>query len=126
MMRTLLVTGGAGFIGGNYVLRSLSQDDGLRIVNLDLLTYAGNYDTLLTLEDDERHTFVQGDIADAGLVAELLSEHTPNAIINSGIKRSTFCKARFTAQPPQFVQRRVQHAARRLRRTPLNARPTRR
>jgi dTDP-glucose 4,6-dehydratase len=82
MIRTLLVTGGAGFIGGNYVLRSLSQDDGLRIVNLDLLTYAGNCDTLRTLKDDERHTFVQGDIADAGLVAELLSEHSPDAIVN--------------------------------------------
>jgi dTDP-glucose 4,6-dehydratase len=46
MMRTLLVTGGAGFIGGNYVLRSLARDPALRIVNLDLLTYAGNLDTL--------------------------------------------------------------------------------
>ena len=50
-MRTLLVTGGAGFIGGNYVLRSLEQDSDLRIVNLDLLTYAGNLDTLESLRD---------------------------------------------------------------------------
>ena len=55
MMRTLLVTGGAGFIGGNYVLRCLSQDDGLRIVNLDLLTYAGNLDTLRPLAGEDRH-----------------------------------------------------------------------
>ena len=68
MMRTLLVTGGAGFIGGNYILRSLSQDENLRIVNLDLLTYAGNLDTLRSLGDEERHVFVRGDIGDAGLV----------------------------------------------------------
>ncbi len=64
-MRTLLVTGGAGFIGGNYVLRSLEQDSDLRIVNLDLLTYAGNLDTLASLRDDDRHVFVHGDIADS-------------------------------------------------------------
>ena len=52
-MRTLLVTGGAGFIGGNYVLRSLAQDDDLRIVNLDALTYAGNLDTLQSLGGEE-------------------------------------------------------------------------
>jgi len=82
MMRTLLVTGGAGFIGGNYVLRSLSQDDGLRIINLDILTYAGNLDTLLPLRDDARHVFVQGDIGDAGLVAELIAKYQPGAIVN--------------------------------------------
>ena len=60
-MRTLFVTGGAGFIGGNYVLRCLSQDEALRIINLDLLTYAGNLDTLKSLESNDRHVFVQGD-----------------------------------------------------------------
>ncbi|MCW8846669.1 MAG: GDP-mannose 4,6-dehydratase, partial [Gammaproteobacteria bacterium] len=69
-MRTLLVTGGAGFIGGNYVLRSLSQTRDLRIVNLDVLTYAGNLDTLRPLRDDSRHVFIRGDIGDAGLVSE--------------------------------------------------------
>jgi len=82
MMRTLLVTGGAGFIGGNYVLRSLSRDDALRVVNLDLLTYAGNLDTLVPLRDDDRHVFVQGDIGDAGLVAELIAKYQPAAIVN--------------------------------------------
>ena len=61
-MRTLLVTGGAGFIGGNYVLRSLSNDPELRIVNLDALTYAGNLDTLSTLKEDPRHVFVRGEL----------------------------------------------------------------
>ncbi|MDX1380806.1 MAG: GDP-mannose 4,6-dehydratase, partial [Xanthomonadales bacterium] len=81
-MRTLLVTGGAGFIGGNYVLRSLAQEAALRIVNLDLLTYAGNLDTLESLRGDDRHVFVQGDIADAALVARLMQTHRPDAVVN--------------------------------------------
>jgi dTDP-glucose 4,6-dehydratase len=81
-MKTLLVTGGAGFIGGNFVLRSLQQDPDLRIVTLDLLTYAGNLDTLESLRADERHVFVHGDIADNALVSRLLAEHRPAAIVN--------------------------------------------
>jgi dTDP-glucose 4,6-dehydratase len=81
-MKTLLVTGGAGFIGGNFVLRSLAQDRALRIVNLDLLTYAGNLDTLKSLADDPRHVFVQGDIGDTDLVATLLQEYSPDGIVN--------------------------------------------
>ena len=81
-MKTLLVTGGAGFIGGNYVLRSLANDPGLRIVNLDVLTYAGNLDTLASLEGDDRHVFVRGDIGDADLVARLLAEYRPDGIVS--------------------------------------------
>ena len=81
-MRILLVTGGAGFIGGNYVLRSLSQDDDLRIINLDALTYAGNLDTLDPLRDNDRHVFVHGDIGDAELVAGLVDKYQPDAIVN--------------------------------------------
>lgn len=81
-MQTLLVTGGAGFIGGNYVLRTLARDDDLRIVNLDLLTYAGNLDTLATLADEERHVFVHGDIGDADLVAGLFDRYRPRAVVN--------------------------------------------
>jgi dTDP-glucose 4,6-dehydratase len=81
-MRTLFVTGGAGFIGGNYVLRCLSQDDALRIINLDLLTYAGNLDTLKSLENNDRHVFVHGDIGDAALVAGLIEEYRPEAVVN--------------------------------------------
>jgi dTDP-glucose 4,6-dehydratase len=82
MMHTLLVTGGAGFIGGNYVLRSLARDDDLHIVNLDLLTYAGNLDTLESLRDNNRHTFVHGDIGDAALLAELFETYRPSAVVN--------------------------------------------
>lgn len=81
-MKTLLVTGGAGFIGGNYTLRSLAQDAELRIINLDLLTYAGNLDTLNSLAGDARHVFVHGDIADSGLVRRLLNEYQPEAVVN--------------------------------------------
>lgn len=82
MMRTLLVTGGAGFIGGNYVLRSLGGDADLRIVNLDALTYAGNLDTLHSLREESRHLFVRGDIADAELVGSLFERYQPDAVVN--------------------------------------------
>lgn len=78
----MLVTGGAGFIGGNFVLRSLQQQAELRVINLDLLTYAGNLDTLSSLQQDARHVFVQGDIADLELVGKLLATYTPDAIVN--------------------------------------------
>lgn len=77
----ILVTGGAGFIGGNFVLDWLAQNDE-RIINLDALTYAGNLDTLKTLEQDTRHVFVRGDIGDHALVSALLAEHQPRAVIN--------------------------------------------
>ncbi|HET6805043.1 MAG TPA: dTDP-glucose 4,6-dehydratase [Frateuria sp.] len=79
-MQTLLVTGGAGFIGANFVLQAVA--DGFRVVNLDKLTYAGNLDTLASLEASDRHLFVQGDIGDRALVARLLAEHRPRAIVN--------------------------------------------
>ena len=79
-MPTWLVTGGAGFIGGNFVLDAVKR--GIRIVNLDALTYAGNRDTLSTLDGDPEHVFVHGDIGDGALVAELLATHKPDAVIN--------------------------------------------
>ena len=82
LMRTLLVTGGAGFIGGNYVLRSLALDPGLRIINLDLLTYAGNLDTLKSLLGNERHVFIHGDIGDAERVSSLMDQYAPDAVVN--------------------------------------------
>jgi dTDP-glucose 4,6-dehydratase len=79
-MQTLLVTGGAGFIGGNFVLGAVAH--GLRVVNLDKLTYAGNLDTLASLDGNPDHVFIHGDIGDRALVSRLLAEHRPNAIIN--------------------------------------------
>jgi dTDP-glucose 4,6-dehydratase len=77
---TWLVTGGAGFIGGNFVLDAVGR--GVRVVNLDALTYAGNRDTLASLEGDPGHVFVEGDIGDRELVARLLAEHRPDAVVN--------------------------------------------
>src|SRR5690242_12633303 len=79
-METLLVTGGAGFIGANFVLQAVAE--GLRVVNLDKLTYAGNLDTLASIEGNDRHLFVQGDIGDRALVTRLLAEHRPRGIVN--------------------------------------------
>ena len=77
----ILVTGGAGFIGSNFVLDWLAQGDE-PVVNLDKLTYAGNLANLASVQGDARHTFVQGDIGDTALVERLLAEHRPRAIVN--------------------------------------------
>ena len=78
---TILVTGGAGFIGGNFVLDWIAGCDE-PVVNLDKLTYAGNLETLASLQGHPRHTFVQGDIGDRALVERLLAQHQPRAVIN--------------------------------------------
>ncbi|WP_350283907.1 dTDP-glucose 4,6-dehydratase [Nitrosomonas sp.] len=77
----ILVTGGAGFIGSNFVLDWLAQSEET-VINLDALTYAGNRANLASLEGDSRHVFVKGSIADFELVTRLLHEHRPRAIIN--------------------------------------------
>ncbi len=79
--QTWLVTGGAGFIGGNFVLRQM-QKETIQIVNLDALTYAGNLDTLDCVKDHPGHVFVLGDIGDRCLVDYLLNRYEPNAVIN--------------------------------------------
>jgi len=76
----ILVTGGAGFIGGNFVLGAVGA--GARVVNLDALTYAGNLDTLAAVRDSPNHVFVRGDIGDRALAESLLAEHRPRAIVN--------------------------------------------
>ena len=77
----LIVTGGAGFIGANFVLDWLAQSDE-PVINLDKLTYAGNLKNLSSLQGDKRHVFVAGDIGDAALVGELLARHRPRAVLN--------------------------------------------
>lgn len=79
-MPTWLVTGGAGFIGGNFVLRAVAS--GVKVINLDALTYAGNLDTLASIQDNPLHVFAQGDIGDRELVSGLLKEHQPDAVVN--------------------------------------------
>ncbi|MBY0499926.1 MAG: dTDP-glucose 4,6-dehydratase [Nitrosomonas sp.] len=77
----IFVTGGAGFIGSNFVLDWLTQSDE-KVVNLDKLTYAGNLKNLLSVAKDPRHIFIQGDIADTQLIDRILTQYQPRAIIN--------------------------------------------
>ncbi len=77
----VLITGGAGFIGSNFVLDWLANSDE-PVVNLDALTYAGNLENLASLQGDVRHIFVKGSIGDFDLVAKLLADHQPRAVIN--------------------------------------------
>ena len=77
----ILVTGGAGFIGSNFVLDWLEKLDE-PVINLDKLTYAGNLDNLKTVADNKKHIFVKGDIGDFELVSKLLAEHKPRAVLN--------------------------------------------
>lgn len=79
---TILVTGGAGFIGSNFVRHVLAQADGPRVVNLDKLTYAGNRATIADLDGDPRYRFVHGDICDGALLERLFAEHAFGAVVH--------------------------------------------
>ncbi|MBC5580792.1 dTDP-glucose 4,6-dehydratase [Anaerofilum sp. BX8] len=81
-MKTYLVTGGAGFIGSNFVLYMLKKYDDIRIVNLDKLTYAGNLENLKSVEKDPRHIFVQADICDRQAVSALFEQYDVDVVIN--------------------------------------------
>lgn len=100
---TILVTGGAGFIGGNFVLDWLAGSNE-PVVNLDKLTYAGNLGTLASLTDDNRHLFIRGDIGDRELVARLLTEHHPRAVINFAAESHV---DRSIHGPGEFIQTNV-------------------
>jgi dTDP-glucose 4,6-dehydratase len=97
-MPSILVTGGAGFIGSNFVLDWIAGEHD-SVINLDKLTYAGNLQNLASLEGNPRHTFVRGDIGDIELVARLLADHKPRAIVNfaaeSHVDRSIHGPAEF-------------------------------
>jgi dTDP-glucose 4,6-dehydratase len=79
-MKKILVTGGAGFIGSNFVLHILKTRPDCSVVNYDLLTYAGNPDNLSEIKDDPRYTFIKGDICDAAAVKKLFSDHSFDAV----------------------------------------------
>ncbi len=97
---TILITGAAGFIGANFVLDWLAQSQET-VVNLDKLTYAGNLETLASLQGDDRHIFVQGDIGDSALVASLLAQHQPRAVINFAAESHV---DRSIHSPDDFIQ----------------------
>ena len=99
----ILVTGGAGFIGANFVLdwlASISEP----VVNLDKLTYAGNLETLASLKGNPSHIFVQGDIGDSALIDRLLAEHQPSAVVNFAAESHV---DRSIHGPEDFVQTNV-------------------
>src|SRR5674476_1610768 len=81
MGNKILVTGGAGFIGANFVLDWIEAGISA-VVNLDKLTYAGNLENLAAIQNHPQHSFIHGDIADRALLAKLLAEHQPRAIVN--------------------------------------------
>jgi dTDP-glucose 4,6-dehydratase len=95
----IFVTGGAGFIGGNFVLDWLKQDSNLPIINIDALTYAGNLSTLQTAQDNHRYQFFKANIGDQARITQLLQDHQPSAIINfaaeSHVDRSIHGPAEF-------------------------------
>ena len=97
---TILVTGGAGFIGANFVLDWLAQTSE-PVINLDKVTYAGNLETLAPLQGDARHAFVQGDIGDSALVSSLLAQHQPRAVLNFAAESHV---DRSIHSPEDFVQ----------------------
>jgi dTDP-glucose 4,6-dehydratase len=97
---TILVTGSAGFIGANFVLDWIAGSDE-PVVNLDKLTYAGNLETLASLQGNLRHIFVQGDIGDRALVEKLLAEHRPRAVVNFAAESHV---DRSIHRPGDFVQ----------------------
>jgi dTDP-glucose 4,6-dehydratase len=81
-MHTVLITGGAGFIGSNFIPYLLGNNKEFKVVNLDLLTYAGNLSNLIAVENDSRYIFVKGDICDRNLVASLFDKHNFTSVIH--------------------------------------------
>jgi dTDP-glucose 4,6-dehydratase len=104
MQDSILVTGGAGFIGSNFVLSWIGTV-GSPVVNLDLLTYAGNPENLSALNGDPRHLLVRGDICDAALLGALLREHQPRAIVHFAAESHV---DRSIASPEAFIRTNVQ------------------
>ena len=100
-MQNVLVTGGTGFIGSNFVRYLLRSDSQLRVTNLDTLTYSGSLENLQELPNPDHYTFVKGDICDADLVRRLLREHAIDTIVHFAAETHV---DRSILVPGQFVQ----------------------
>lgn len=103
-MRRILVTGGAGFIGSNFVRTVLSEHADCFVVNLDKLTYAGNLENLAEFLNHPNHKFVKGDICDGGLVEKIIDEHKIDAIINFAAESHV---DRSITEPKVFIETNV-------------------
>ena len=77
----IIVTGGSGFIGSNYILGVLKNSNN-KIINIDKLTYAGNNENLISIEDNPNYTFIHGDIGDANLISEVIKKYNPSKVVN--------------------------------------------
>ena len=100
-MKSLLVTGGAGFIGSNFVRYVLEEDLDCVVVNLDAMTYAGHPENLSDLPDSKRHTFIKGDVLDQPLVEKLLRDHEVDTIVHFAAESHV---DRSILGPAQFIQ----------------------
>jgi len=111
-MRSLLVTGGAGFIGSNFVRMVLDEHADTKVVNYDSLTYAGNLENLKGYMDNPRHVFVKGDICDAALVKQTVEEHNIDAIVHFAAESHV---DRSLVEPGVFIETNVQGTLRLLK-----------
>jgi len=100
-MRKILVTGGAGFIGSNFVRMVLSEHPDCFVVNLDKLTYAGNLENLAEFLDHKNHKFVKGDICDAEVIERIITGYKIDAIINFAAESHV---DRSIAEPKIFIE----------------------
>ncbi len=100
-MKNVLVTGGAGFIGSNFVHFLLRVEPDIQVINLDALTYAGCMENLRVLPDPKRHTFVKGDICDRGLVDDLLKRYDIDTVVHFAAETHV---DRSILGPAQFIQ----------------------
>lgn len=99
--KSMLVTGGAGFIGANFIRHILAHEPGIQITNLDKLTYAGSLDHLKNLPNEKQHHFIQGDINDATLVRHLLTHHHIDTIVHFAAESHV---DRSIASPTAFIE----------------------
>lgn len=100
-MKNVLITGGAGFIGSNFIHYLLKEEDSIRVYNLDLLTYSGSLENLKDLSDESRYEFIKGDICDADLVTKILLENDIDTIVHFAAESHV---DRSIIGPGQFIQ----------------------
>lgn len=100
-MTTYLITGGAGFIGSNFIRYILKKHLEIKVINLDKLTYSGNLDNLRDIEKDPRYAFIKGDIADRNIVEDIFTKHKPEIIINFAAETHV---DRSISQPDDFIR----------------------